>query len=241
MAKLAANQTRVFLDEFRISADLQSFDLSVEQERARVDDLESAGPERLVGNYDHKFGANGFFDGADNAFDERVRVDLNTDEDHYLAVIFGTTEGSPGYEQVVRLSEEVRSGGVGGAIMLNIQAEGSGRMARVKALRFATVTGAGNGTGQNLGATVSGQTLVATFRVISFSGTDITMKIQESSDDGAGDAYADVAGLTSGALSAAGVVRVTTTAATEAWKRVVVSGTITSMAILVTLGVSAGE
>jgi hypothetical protein len=79
------------------------------------------------------------------------------------------------------------------------------------------------------------------FRLLSFTGTSITMKLQGSSDDGAGDAYADIAGLTSGALTAPGVVVVTTTATLEAWKRVVCSGTFSAASVVVTAGVVAGS
>ena len=46
--------------------------------------------------------------------------------------------------------------------------------------------------------------------------------------------------VASGALTAVGAVRATTTAATEAWKRVNISGTFTSATILVTAGTVSG-
>lgn len=56
-----------------------------------------------------------------------------------------------------------------------------------------TDTGATNGTGVDHGA-ASTYGLSAYLHVLSFTGTDVTMKIQESSDDGGADAYADVVG-----------------------------------------------
>ena len=61
-----------------------------------------------------------------------------------------------------------------------------------------TDTGAANGTGVDgdlsgsSGSTSFG--LQAYLHVMSFTGTDATIKIQESSDDGSGDAYGDVTG-----------------------------------------------
>lgn len=241
MGKIAASVSRIYLDEFDLSGVLNSFDLSLEQERAVVTALSDAGPRRVVGNYDHKHSVQGFFDGDTGKFDAQAFVDFRTDEDHFLATIFGTTEGSRGYEDVIRNMGQPRSGGTGGAVLLSLEGEGSGGRVRCWLLRTATLAGAGNGAGQNLGATTAGQVFAAVFRLLAFTGTSITLKVQESSDDGAVDLYADIAGLTSGALTAKGVVRATTTAATEAWKRLAATGTFTSAQIIVTVGTVAGS
>lgn len=58
-----------------------------------------------------------------------------------------------------------------------------------------TDTGATNGTGLDLGGGGSKAFgLQAWLHVFSFTGTDATIKLQGSSDNGAGDAYADVVG-----------------------------------------------
>lgn len=56
-----------------------------------------------------------------------------------------------------------------------------------------TDTGAANGTGVDFAASTAFG-LQAYLHVFSFSGTDATVKIQESSDNGSGDAFADVVG-----------------------------------------------
>lgn len=63
--------------------------------------------------------------------------------------------------------------------------------------------------------------------LMAFTGTSVTIKLQESSDDGAGDAFADVVGATTGALSADNqAVRVATGAINvERYLRVVTTGT----------------
>lgn len=244
MAKSPAHSSFVYADEFNLSGYLNAFELGVDQENIDVTTFADAGPRRLVGNYQHKGSVSGFFDGVDNAFDEQVYVDLNTDEDHYLLKGPGAiAEGGIGYEQIIRLAGQPRSGQNGGAVLLNFSDEGSGGIARSTVLRSAAITTTGNGTGRNMGASTSGQVFQVVFRVISVSGSGtIAMKIQESQNDGGADAYADVSGLTSGSLTAVGVVRVTTTAATEAWKRVVIStfSGFTSVTVLVTAGIVAG-
>ena len=238
-AKVSSLLTRVFLDEIDISGFINAAELSLQQELAVVTCFSDAGPRRLVGNYDHAFSHSGFFDGADDSFDEQVFDNFSADEDHYLTQLFGANAaGSVAYNQVIRLQDQPRSASLGGAVLLNLSGEGSGGLCRGLVLANATVTGAGDEAGIEQGATTSGQVYEVVFRVLAFSGTNIVLKVQESQNDGSPDTYADVTGLTSGTLTAPSVVRVTTTAATEAWKRVNVSspGGFTSALILVTAG-----
>lgn len=241
MAKLPANQTRIWLNAFDLSGALNSFQHDLKQEVPSVDVLNSQGPERVVGNYDYSLSTNGFFDGDEGAFDEQAFSLLGVNTDHLLSLLLGYAEGSVGARMgLVHLSEQPRSGQLGGAVLLNLNAEGSGGLSRGVVLANAIVTGAGNRTGRNLGATSGGKVFAVHFHLFAFTGTNITLKVQESSDDGGSDAYADITGLSSGALTAVGAVRKTTSANTEAYKRVAVSGTFTSATIGVVAGVVAG-
>lgn len=56
-----------------------------------------------------------------------------------------------------------------------------------------TITGAGSGTGVDFGAAFAFGAQ-AYLQVIDFAGTDATIRLQQSSDNGAGDAYANVTG-----------------------------------------------
>jgi hypothetical protein len=240
VGKLSAARTRAYLDEFDVSGSINSVDLGLKQTIIPVTCFSDPGPKKVIGNYDHDFKFTGFGDFVNDAFDEQVAVNFRTDEDHYLSTVFGTTEGSVGYDDLVRTMDEVRSGQVDGAQLLNLNGAGSGGRARATLLRVGSVT-AGNGTGRNLGISTSPVVFRVIFRLLSFTGTSITMVVEQSSDDAAGDPYAAVTGLTSGALSAAGVVVVTTTATLEAWKRVVCSGTFSAASVVVTAGVVAGS
>ena len=106
-----------------------------------------------------------------------------------------------------------------------------------------TDTGATNGTGVDSGAagTVG---LQAWLHVTAFTGTDVTIKLQESSDDGSGDAYADVTGgaftqVTSGPTSE----RIATSAsqAVEQYLRVVTTttGGFSSLSFAVMVNINA--
>lgn len=65
------------------------------------------------------------------------------------------------------------------------------------------------------------------FHLFSFTGTSITLTIQDSDDDAAGDPYATVTGATSGALTTPQGLRVQTSATenVKEWLRVISTGT----------------
>ena len=245
MAKKAAHGSRFWLDEFQLSGYLTSSSLKVGQETVNVATFADTGPRRVVGNFDHTGDWSGLFDADDGALEPVLAVDGWTDEDHYLAHAFGSaSEADLIYERVVRLKERPLEAKGGQALLLNFTDEGSGSLVRGQILRSAAVTGTGNGTGLNLGATTSGQLFVVTYRILAKSGTgSIVLQCQESQNDGSPDAYASISDLASGTLSGVGVTRKTTTSATEAWKRISVAtfSGFTSVTVLVTAGLAAGS
>ncbi len=238
MAKLSNVGTRIWLDQYDLSGFLNSGEQTVNQELIRAECFSDTGPHRIVGNHDHKHSHNGFFDGAEDQIDEILDALRESPTDHYLAHLWGANaEGGIVYESLVRLSSKPISGANGGAVLLNTEFEGAGGISRGMILRNATVSANGNGTGRNVGATTLGQVFQVVFRVFSGTFTSFDLKIQESANDGSPDAYADVAGLAQTGIAAPGVWRVTTTAATEAWKRVVVANWNGTNAVI---GVTAG-
>ncbi len=241
MGKLSNSASRVFFDEFDLSGDLTGLTLNMTPELGVVTPLNATGPRRVMGNYDHDASFLGFLEPTDEGYDEKIFDALTDTSDHFLSQLFGANaEGSVAYDQVVRVNGQPRSGDIGGAVALNFDAAGSNGVVRGLVLGNVTSTGAEDRTGRNQGATSLNTIYAVIFRLLAFTGTDVTLKIQESSDDGSGDAYGDVSGLTSGALAAIGSVRATTSAATEAWKRLNISGTFSSATILVTGGTVAG-
>lgn len=92
-----------------------------------------------------------------------------------------------------------------------------------------TDTAATNGTGVDFTNWGGGNSfgLQAYLQVFSFTGTSCTVKLQGSSDDGAGDAYADITGGAFTAATGRTSQRIETsrTQAIENWVRVVTTGT----------------
>ena|SRR5687767_3495478 len=106
-----------------------------------------------------------------------------------------------------------------------------------------TDTAATNGSGVDFGASyVFG--LQAYLQVFAFTGTSATVKIQQSSDNGAGDAYADI---TDGAFtlvtSAPQAQRIQTSRSQtiEQWLRIVTTGTFSSLVFAVHVTVNKTE
>ncbi len=95
---------------------------------------------------------------------------------------------------------------------------------------------AGNGTGVDFGA-ASAFGLQAYLHVFAFTGTSVTVKLQESSDNGGADAWADVTGGGFVAATAIGAQRIQTTRtlAVERYLRVVTTGTFTNAVFAVSV------
>lgn len=105
-----------------------------------------------------------------------------------------------------------------------------------------TDTTATNGAGVDHGAAPAFAVgLQAYLHVVAFTGTNITVKLQQSADDAVGDPYADVTGGSFGAITSApqGLSLATSrTQAVKRWVRVVSSGTFTSCTFLVAVVVN---
>lgn len=241
MAKTSNVGTRIWLDQYDLSGFLNSAEQAVSQKMIDWTCFSDAGPRRGVGNHDHRHNQNGFFDGDEHMIDEIIDALRGNASEHYLAKLWGASSaGSVVHEFIAKISAEPRSGGQDGAVLLNSAFEGSGHASRGLVLLNNTINGNGNQTGRNVGATAAGQVFQTVIRVPSGTFTSFTVKLQESQNDGAPDAYADIAGL-SQAITGPGVWRLTTVAATEAWKRVVIADWVgTNAVVRVTAGVVAG-
>lgn len=115
----------------------------------------------------------------------------------------GTSLGSPGAGLVGKQISYDGSRGADGAFTFSVtvQANGYGLdWGKQLTAGVRADTAATNGTGVDFGEGTSFG-LQAFLHVFAFAGTDATIKLQQSSDNGAGDAYADVTG---GAFTAVG-------------------------------------
>lgn len=237
MAKTAAHGTKVWFDQYLLESYLTAARQRLNQALPVVTTFDDIGPRRVVDNYDVEAELSGLFDGDSAALDARFWALIGDGADHYLSIPWGSgLIGSIVYDHVVSARERPIEAQLGQAILLNGTFVARGGTSRGIVLRNGAVTGTENAAGQNLGTTASGQTFRALFRVISGTFTSVAIAIQESSDNGAGDPYATISGMTA-TVTAAGITVLTTTAATEAWKRFSVTAfTGTSVSVRQTAG-----
>lgn len=187
--------------------------------------------------------ASGFLDIDDDGWDEIAFAALTDGEHLFTRLPVGGAASAIAYLVKEIAVGEPRAYDQGGVAMLDWSGQVTGPVSRGKVLTpSTTVTTTGPQSGINLGTTTSTQVLVAHILLLSVTGAgSVTVTIQESSDNGSGDAYAAISGMAATLTTAGSAARVTFTGATETWKRsnaTAFSG-FTNATILVAIGTAA--
>lgn len=186
--------------------------------------------ERLAGMRDGEISFNTFFnDALDQEHDALKGLPTANVQVMYLQ---GTALGNEGACIVAKQINYDWDRAADGALLGTIQALANG-----DGLEFCTTLTAGkrtdtlatNGTGVDF-ATSEAFGMAAYLQVFSFTGTSVTVAIQESSDDGVTDPYAAVTGGTFAAATGRTSERIVTslTLTVERWLRAVTTGTFTN-------------
>tara|TARA_Y100000310_G_scaffold345852_1_gene471412 strand:+ start:15189 stop:15923 length:735 start_codon:yes stop_codon:yes gene_type:complete len=243
MGRVSGDTTRIYVDEFNFSGVTNAATGTFGPNLPEVTSFGDTGAEFVEGLMTSSISLGGFFDATDDAYDEQMFTTLGDGADHFVGFYPGldAAQATNGYEIKAKPSPQTRPFDVAGAALLDVDWQGTGGVVRSRVLVNQAVTGTGavSGSNQNLGATSSGTVFVALLRVLSITGGNITVVIEESSNDGGGDAYAAI--LSFANTAAIAVERLTTTNATEAWKRVNVTALTASTAtILVVVGTEQG-
>ena len=244
MARTAGAPSRIYVDEFDFSGRTNNASMAMDVNLPEVTSFSDDGAEFVEGNYNGTISVNGFFDPTDDNYDEQMWAVIGDGADHFVGFYPGNSAAaaSIGYELQGQTNNQGRPADVAGAVLLNVTWQNNGAVVRSTVLNNSSVVGTGavSGSNQNTGTTSAGERFVAVMRVIAFNASSMTVIIEESSDDGAGDAYAAISGMTQ-TFSAVGVSRESTTAATEAWKRVNVTAfSRTSATLIVSVGKDQG-
>lgn len=246
MARLAGAPSRIYIDEFDFSGRTNNGEMTVDVNLPEVTCFSDSAAEFVEGLYNTSLSVNGFFDPADDNYDEQMWAVIGGGVKSYFGFYPGQdgTHADIGYEIQGQIKDEPHIAEVAGAVLLNFTAQGEGATVRSTILcnGAVTATGAVTNSNKNLGTTTSGEKFVAVIRVLSVTGSgSITVDIEQSSDDGGADAYALITGMQQ-TFTAIGVSRETTTSATEAYKRVNVTALsgFTSVTLLVTAGKEQG-
>ena len=172
-----------------------------------VTGIDKSAFERIGGMRDGRIEFSAWFNDA--ATQAHPTLSALPTADVHLAYLRGTTLGNPAACLLAKQINYDPTRGADGSLTFAVTALANGfglEWGRTLTPGIETDTGAANGTGVDFNASTSFG-LQAYLHVFSFTGTDATIKLQESSDDASGDPYADVTG--------GGFAQITSAPATE--------------------------
>lgn len=193
--------------------------------------IDKAAMERIQGIEDGEITFAAFFNDALNQEHAALKA-LGAGADRYVMYLHGTTLGNPAAFLTAKQVGYDGTRGNDGSLGFTIQCLSSAgyglEWGRNLTAGVRTDTSATNGTAYDNGA-ASSAGLTAQLQVFSFTGTSVTVKLQESSDN-AGDAYTDVTGGGFTAATGRTAQRIATASglAVERYLRVVTTGTFSS-------------
>jgi hypothetical protein len=227
---------RLYVDGFELSGDIGSLEtISGGPEALVTTGIDKSAMERLGGKRDGHIEFTAFFNPATNRA-HPVLNDLPT-TDRQVTYIRG---GAAGAESASLLAKQIgydATRGEDGSLTFKVAAEGQGfGLEWGEVLAFLLQGAPGSTAGLDNGAgTAFG--LQAYLHVVAFSGTSATIAIQESTDNGGGDPYANVPNGVFAAVSGLGTQRIATpnNQAIERWLRLNTTGTFSSLACIVTV------
>lgn len=160
-----------------------------------VTGIDKSAFERIGGNRDGRMNINAFFNKATGR--AHPRFSLLPTGDVISTFFLGSALGGSSSAIV---SKQVNYDGTrptDGSFTFDVNNPGNGyglEWGKQLTAGVRTDTGATSGTGVDFGTGSTAFGLQAYLQVDEFTGTDVTVKLQESSDNGSGDAFADVTG-----------------------------------------------
>ena len=233
MAKQSGLGDRLFVAGYNLSGDIGSLGrigggLAGTQD---VTGIDKSAMERIGLDRDGSMEYSAFFNKAtDHA---HLRLSALPTADQILTYCRGTALGSPAASLVGKQINYDPTRAADGSLTIAVQTLANGYgidWGRLLTAGIRTDTGATNGSSVDFGVGSTLFGLQAYLHVFAFTGTSVTVKLQESSDDGAGDAWADVVG--GGFTAATGVTsqRIETARGqtVERYLRVVTTGTFSN-------------
>ena len=228
MAKEPGLADQFFIDGVDLSGDVGAVDtISARSGVLSVRGINAAGEERILAHTDGEISFTSFFNDATSQQHLTLR-DKSSGADRIATWFHGSGIGETAAALVAKQINYDPTRGADGSLTIATQCLGN-----LYGLDYCdqltagkrTDTGATNGTGYNNGgATALG--LSAYLHVFSFTGTSVTVAVEQSSNDGGGDPYAAILTFT----AATGVtkerkVTATLTTAVEQYLRVATTGT----------------
>lgn len=236
MAKQSGLGDALWISGYDLSGDTQQLN-NISGGAAPIDvtGINKSAMERILGVRDGTIDATTFFNptnGVGQLKSVHERLSLLPTTDQTVTYGRGTTLGAPAACLISKQLNYDMKRTSAGEVTFEVSAAANGYGLEWGVQLTAgqqTDTAAGNGAGVDFAA-ASAFGLQAYLHVFAFTGTSVTVKLQESSDNGVGDAWADVVGGGFTAASAIGTQRIATAGAlaVERYLRIVTSGTFTN-------------
>lgn len=233
MAKQSGLGDALYLTGFDLSGDIGSLGrVAGGPSTQDVTGIDKSAMERIGGLRDGGIDFTAYFNKA--AGQEHLRLSTLPTTDVVVTYCRGTTLGNPAAALVAKQINYDGTRSDDGSFTFTVQAQANAfglEWGRQLTAGKRTDTTATNGTSVDLGTASPGAFgLQAYLQVFAFTGTSATIKLQESSDNAVGDAFADVVGGSFGAQSAVGASRIATAAINvERYLRVVTTGTFSNV------------
>lgn len=239
MAKQSGLGDQLFIGGYDIGADVASIgSLSTSRETLPATGITKSAHERLFGKRDAMAEFVTYFNKATDQQHLALRGLPRTDVQ--LMYLRGTALGGESFSMVGKQLNYDPSRGDDGALTFAVSAQSNaygGDWGTQMTAGKRTDTTATNGSSVDfLAATAFG--FQAYLQVFSFTGTSVTVTIEESSDNGVGDAWAAVTGGAFTAATGRTTERIQSSSATlavERYLRVVTSGTFSSAVFAVSI------
>lgn len=239
MSKQSGLGDNLFVAGYDLSGDIGSLGrISTPRGITDVTGINQSAHERRLLSKDGQIEFNSWFNPDAAQAHERLGALPTTDQ--VLTYCRGTTLGNPAAAMVAKQVNYDGARAADGSLSFSVAAQANGfglEWGRQLTAGKRTDGSATNGDSVDLGSASPGAFgLQAYLHVFAFTGTSVTVKIQESSDNGGADAFADVVG--GGFTAATGITsqRIATGAINvERYLRVVTTGTFTNAVFAVTV------
>lgn len=187
MGKLILTDVPIRFNGYDISGDTNEVSLDGSRDEKDTTNFASSGwREFLAGLKKLDWMVKGFFD--PETFDEEAfnAVTAQGATEHNITVAKGSTLGDTAYIAKVRGAKYDALGQIGEVAGFDLGGSGSGVMAKATLMEDSTFSASGNGTGRQLGAVTSSQTLYGLLHGTANTGTSPTIDVVIESDDNAG-------------------------------------------------------
>lgn len=237
MAKQSGLGDNFYIAEFNISGDVNSLGaISAPQGTLTSTGIDKYAIERLPAHRDGHVEATTFYNKATSA--QHAALSSLPRTDRVVTYARGTTLGNPAFSMVAKQIDYNGTRADDGSFTFAFTADANNYGADWGRLLTAgprTDTAATNGSSVDFGTGSTNFGLQMHVHLFAFTGTSVTIKVQESSDNAVGDPFADVTGATTGALSSPTAMRVQTARnlTVERYLRVVTTGTFSNAQFVV--------